>query len=128
MSIHRIIYYILYFILYFMMILCEEDLKKGCHSKHQQQHKWICRLMWNILTDYYFCVLIMTNNIFSNGRIQQQTIVSQRLKNDKGKKGVFVHFILFIYIIYIYIYISKILIILLYHCQILINTYVFVEY
>lgn len=70
----------------------------------------------------------MTNNIFSNGRIQQQTIVSQRLKNDKGKKGVFVHFILFIYIIYIYIYISKILIILLYHCQILINTYVFVEY
>lgn len=46
----------------------------------------------------------MTNNIFSNGRIQQQTIVSQRLKNDKGKKGVFVHFILFIYIIYIYIY------------------------
>ncbi|XP_061930588.1 Bardet-Biedl syndrome 4 protein homolog isoform X2 [Apis cerana] len=29
----------------------------------------------------------MTNNIFSNGRIQQQTIVSQRLKNDKGKKA-----------------------------------------
>lgn len=49
----------------------------------------------------------MTNNIFSNGRIQQQTIVSQRLKNDKGKKGVFVHFILFIYIIYIYIYIQN---------------------
>ncbi|XP_031365466.1 Bardet-Biedl syndrome 4 protein homolog isoform X2 [Apis dorsata] len=29
----------------------------------------------------------MTNNIFSNGRIQQQTIVSQRLRNDKGKKA-----------------------------------------
>ncbi|XP_016767910.1 Bardet-Biedl syndrome 4 protein homolog isoform X1 [Apis mellifera] len=29
----------------------------------------------------------MTNNIFSNGRIQQRTIVSQRLRNDKGKKA-----------------------------------------
>ncbi|XP_017758735.1 PREDICTED: Bardet-Biedl syndrome 4 protein homolog [Eufriesea mexicana] len=28
----------------------------------------------------------MANNILSNGRIQQQTIISQRLKNDKGKK------------------------------------------
>lgn len=65
----------------------------------------------------------MTNNIFSNGRIQQQTIVSQRLRNDKGKKGVFVHFILFIYVTYIYIYPKF----LLYHCQILINIYIYIR-
>lgn len=64
----------------------------------------------------------MTNNIFSNGRIQQQTIVSQRLRNDKGKKGVFVHFILFIYVTYIYIYISKIFIISLSN----INKYIYI--
>lgn len=63
----------------------------------------------------------MTNNIFSNGRIQQQTIVSQRLRNDKGKKGVFVHFILFIYKIYIYI--SKILVISLSN----INKYIHID-
>lgn len=63
----------------------------------------------------------MTNNIFSNGRIQQQTIVSQRLRNDKGKKGVFVHFILFIYKIYIYI--SKIVVISLLN----INKYIHIQ-
>lgn len=30
----------------------------------------------------------MANNILSNGRIQQQATVSQRLRNDKGKKGI----------------------------------------
>ena len=40
----------------------------------------------------------MANNVLSNGRIQQQSIISQRLtRNEKGKKGIFLCTILFSY-------------------------------
>ena len=38
----------------------------------------------------------MANNVLSNGRIQQQPIISQRLtRNEKGKKGISLCIILF---------------------------------